>query len=146
MMPGQVSDCWGFKRPILAVVPATLPMSYAPKPFFFFFFLSFFFIFFFFFLLFLFFLFFLFHNSTHLSNLRPKFCLQLIISKWNQMIGHNELRLKLDKCNDIRGSWSCLSQVNPNRNRRRWWNISSLPVRCTAPKKRIPSISFCQLI
>ena len=27
MMPGQVSDFWGFKPPILAVVPATLPLA-----------------------------------------------------------------------------------------------------------------------
>jgi hypothetical protein len=32
MMPGQVSDFWGFEPPILAVVPATLPLSYALKP------------------------------------------------------------------------------------------------------------------
>jgi hypothetical protein len=32
MMPGKVSDFWGFKPPILAVVPATLPLSYALKP------------------------------------------------------------------------------------------------------------------
>ena len=31
-MPGQVSDFWGFEPPILAVVPATLPLSYALKP------------------------------------------------------------------------------------------------------------------
>ena len=31
MMPGQVSDFWGFEPPILAVVPATLPLSYALK-------------------------------------------------------------------------------------------------------------------
>jgi hypothetical protein len=29
MMHGQVSDIWGFEPPILAVVPATLPLSYA---------------------------------------------------------------------------------------------------------------------
>ena len=32
MMPGQVSDFWGFEPPILAAVPATLPLSYALKP------------------------------------------------------------------------------------------------------------------
>jgi hypothetical protein len=32
MMPGQVSDFWGFEPPILAVVPATLPLSYTLKP------------------------------------------------------------------------------------------------------------------
>jgi hypothetical protein len=31
MMPGQVSDFWGFEPPIHAVVPATLPLSYALK-------------------------------------------------------------------------------------------------------------------
>jgi hypothetical protein len=31
-MPGQVSDFWGFEPPILAVVPETLPLSYAIKP------------------------------------------------------------------------------------------------------------------
>ena len=32
MMPGQVSDFWGLEPPILSVVPATLPLSYALKP------------------------------------------------------------------------------------------------------------------
>ena len=32
MMPGQVSDFWAFEPPILAVVPATLPLSYTLKP------------------------------------------------------------------------------------------------------------------
>jgi hypothetical protein len=31
-MPGQVSDFWGFELPILAVVPARLPLSYGLKP------------------------------------------------------------------------------------------------------------------
>jgi hypothetical protein len=30
-MPGQVSDFLGFEPPILAVVPATLPLSYSLK-------------------------------------------------------------------------------------------------------------------
>ena len=32
MMPGQVSDFWGFKLLILSAVPVTLPLSYALKP------------------------------------------------------------------------------------------------------------------
>jgi hypothetical protein len=32
IVPGQVSNLWGFESPILAVVPATLPLSYALMP------------------------------------------------------------------------------------------------------------------
>ena len=32
MMPGQVSNFLGFEPPILAVAPATLPLSYDLKP------------------------------------------------------------------------------------------------------------------